>query len=131
MDTKFPVIIMLSLGVGVLIFQLSGAGALLAHSGNPNYQSGDVLQGQSENASIENNESYGGQVRADSDSNIVGVILGSIPRMLGLLAIPGALGSEIQLLTPAPWYVAQPVGMFFNIFVYIGGFQIATGRIYE
>lgn len=129
MDTKFPVLLTLSLGLGVLIFQMSGAAALLANTNQPNLQSGDILTDN--NANIENESAYGGNIQPDSDSNIVGVILGSIPRMLGLLAIPGMLGSEIQTLTPAPYWLAHPVGLFFNVIVYIGGFQVATGRIYE
>lgn len=129
MDTKFPVLLTLSLGLGVLIFQMSGAAALLANTDQPNLQSGDILTDN--NANIENESAYGGNIQPDSDSNIVGVILGSIPRMLGLLAIPGMLGSEIQTLTPAPYWLAHPVGLFFNVIVYIGGFQVATGRIYE
>lgn len=130
MDTKFPVILTLSIGVGVLIFQLSGAGALLTNTGSQSYQSDDVLMDQHNNSNIENESAYGGDVGASSESDIVGVIIGSIPRMLSLLAIPGILGGEIQTLTPAPWYVAHPVGLFFNIVVYIGGFQVATGREY-
>lgn len=134
MDTKFPLILTLSLGVGVLIFQFSGAGAVLTNTTDRGFQSGEALTGASENASLEEGNGtspYGGNVRGDSDSDIVGVILGSVPRMLGLLAVPGIIGSEIQTLTPAPWWVAHPVGLFLNIFMYIGGFQIVAGRIYE
>lgn len=131
MDTKFPVIVTLALGAGILIFQMSGAGMYLDNTNDQNFRSGEILEDKSDIANIENESAYGGQVRSDSDSNIVGVILGSIPRMLGLLAVPGMLGSELQTLTPAPYYVAHPVGLFLNIFVYIGGFQIAAGRMYE
>lgn len=131
MDTKFPVVLVLSIGLAVLIFQLSGAALLLDNAGSIDSSTSDVLQDQNNRSNIENESAYGGNIGPDSDSNIVGVVLGSIPRMLGLLAIPGVIGSEIQVLTPAPWWIAQPVGMFFNIIVYIGGFQIATGRIYE
>lgn len=131
MDTKFPLILTLSLGVGVLIFQFSGAGAVLTHSTDRGFQSGEVLNVSAENADVGNESAYGGQVRGDSDSDIVGVILGSVPRMLGLLAVPGILGSEIQTLTPSPWWVAHPVGLLMNIMMYIGGFQIISGRIYE
>ena len=131
MDTKFPIVLTLSIGLAVLIFQMSGAALLLDNTSQRDYATGGVLQDQSESASVENESAYGGNIQPDSDSNIVGVILGSVPRMLGLLAIPGVLGSEIQMLTPAPYYVAHPVGLFFNVIIYIGGFQIATGRIYE
>jgi hypothetical protein len=130
MNTKFPLILTLAIGVAVLIFQLSGAGLYLENTTSRDFQSDKIVQNNQE-YSIENNSSYGGDVGASSESNIVGVIIGSIPRMLGLLAIPGVLGSELQTLTPAPYYVAQPIGFLFNIIIYIGGFQIATGRIYE
>jgi hypothetical protein len=130
MDTKFPVILTLSIGAAVLIFQLSGAGALFANTTSQSYASDDVLVDQNDRTNIENESAYGGQVGASAESDIVGVIIGSIPRMLSLLAMPGVLASELQTLTPAPWYIAQPVGFFFNIVVYIGGFQVATGREY-
>lgn len=131
MDTKFPLILTLSLGVGVLIFQFSGAGAVLDNTTDRSFESGEALVGASEDANIENDSAYGGNVRGDSDSDIVGVILGSVPRMLGLLAVPGILGGELQTLTPAPWWVAHPIGLFLNIFMYIGGFQVVAGRLYE
>jgi hypothetical protein len=131
MNTKFPVVLVLVIGASVLIFQLSGAVALLDNTSARNFDSGAIVQDQNGNYSIENESAYGGQVNAEADSNIAGVIIGSIPRMLGLLAVPGILGSELQTLTPAPWYVAQPIGGLFNIIVYIGGFQIVTGRYFE
>lgn len=126
-----PVILTLSIGLGVLIFQSSGAVGLLDHASQSDFQSSGVIGDNNNQYSIENNSSYGGQVQETSNNNIFGVILGSIPRMLGLLAIPGYLGSDLQTLTPAPWWVAQPVGGFINIIVYIGGFQVVTGRFYE
>lgn len=131
MDTKFPVVLVLSIGLAVLIFQLSGAAFFLENTTEREYASGNILENQNNASNVNNESAYGGNIGPDSDSNIVGVVLGSIPRMLGLLAIPGVIGSEIQVLTPAPWWIAQPVGMFFNVIVYIGGFQIATGRVYE
>lgn len=128
MDTKFPVLLTLAIGVAVLIFQASGAVAYLENAQERDFQSDDLVSDN--DYDIENESAYGGDVGASSESDIVGVILGSVPRLLGLIAWPGVMGAELQQLTPAPWYIAQPIGAMFNVIVYIGGFQVATGREY-
>jgi len=58
------------------------------------------------------------------------VILGTVPKMIGLLAIPGLISAELMNLGLWPW-VAGPLGLLANIVTYIGGFQVVSGRIYE
>lgn len=128
MDTKAPLLIILSLGVGVAMYQASGAAAIIPYGPSEDLESGDVVENKSSQHNVE--EGVGGEVNPDSDSNIVGVIIGGSFKFVGLLTIPGLLSLEMMRLGIWSW-AAIPLGFLANIITYIGLFQVVTGRIYE
>lgn len=133
MNTKTPLFVVLSLGVAVAMVQGSGVISLWGMAGPADdMKSGDELQSQYDNHSIQEGEGGGfeGTVNPESDSDIVGVILGTVPKMIGLLAVPGLLSVELANLGLWTW-AAVPIGLLANIVTYIGGFQVVSGRIYE
>lgn len=129
MDTKAPVLIVLSLGVAVAMFQASGAASILTAGPSDDLESGDKFR---QDASERNVEETGqrGQVNPESDSDIVGVILGSVPQFFALLGIPGLLSAELMSFGLWSW-AAIPLGLLANLITWVGGFQIATGRPWE
>lgn len=136
MNTKTPLFIVISIGVAVAIVQGSGAINIWGMAGPAdNMESAEELQKQSADHSLQQGEGDGGsglqgQVNPESDSDIVGVILGTLPKMIGLLAIPGLLSAEMMNLGLWPW-VAGPLGLLGNLVTYVGGFQLVTNRMYE
>lgn len=130
MDTKFPLIAILSIAVGVAIYQASGAAAILGNNGpSDDLQSGDEFR---DNVSEHNVEDEGiqGNVNPEADSDIVGVILGGFGQFIGILTFPGMLSSEMAALG-LPLFAAVPLGLLGNLFIYIGAFQVITNRMYE
>lgn len=133
MNTKTPVFVVLSLGVAVAIVQGSGVINMWGMAGPADdMKSGDELRRQYENHKLQKGEGGGfnGTVNPSSDSDIVGIILGTVPKMIGLLVVPGLLSHELATLGLWTW-AAVPIGLLANIVTYIGGFQIVSGRIYE
>lgn len=129
MDTKAPLLIIISLGIAVAMWQASGGAAILGNPGpTDDLKSGETINNASGDASVD--DGYGGQVDPQSDSDIVGVILGSLGKFIALLAVPGVLSFELARLG-LWWWAAAPLGVMANIVVYIGGFQVVTGRTYE
>lgn len=132
MNTKTPLFIVLSLGVAVAIVQGSGVINVWGMSGPADdMQSGDELERQYEDHRLQEGEGGGlnGSVNPESDSDIVGVILGTVPKMIGLLVVPGLLSHELATLGLWTW-AAVPIGLLANIVTYIGGFQVVSGRDY-
>ncbi len=135
MNTKTPLFIVLSIGVATAMVQGSGVIDVWGMAGPAdNMESADELRDQHANHTLQQDEGdgsgYQGSVNPESDSDIVGVILGTVPKMIGLLAIPGLISAELMNLGLWPW-VAGPLGLLANIVTYIGGFQVVSGRIYE
>lgn len=132
MNTKTPLFVVLSLGVAVAIVQGSGAIGMWGMAGPADdLQSGDELRRQYDNHRLqEGSGGLNGTVNPESDSSIVGVILGTVPKMIGLLVVPGLLSHELATLGLWSW-VAVPLGLLANLVTYIGGFQVVTGRLYE
>lgn len=133
MNTKTPLFIVLSIGVATAMVQGSGVVNVWGMAGpTDDLKSGEELQRQHDNHELQESEGDGlqGQVNPGSDSDIVGVILGTVPKMIGLLAVPGLLSVELVNLGLWTW-AAVPIGLLANIVTYIGGFQVVSGRIYQ
>jgi len=132
MNTKTPVFVVLSLGVAVAMVQGSGVINLWGTAGPADdLKSGDELERQYEDHQLQDGDGgLNGSVNPESDSDIVGVILGTVPKMIGLLVIPGLLSHELATLGLWTW-AAVPIGLLANIVTYIGGFQVVSGRIYQ
>lgn len=131
MNTKAPLFLILSLGVAVAMVQGSGVVDLWGTAGpTDDLSSGDKLQEKADSHNLEGAEdedAYEGQVNDNTDSDFVGLVLGTVPKMLGLLVIPGMMGGELMALGIYSW-AAIPLGLLTNLILYIMGFQIATGR---
>jgi len=134
MNTKTPLFIVLSIGVATAMVTMSGVTGIWGMAGPADdLVSGDQLKSQAENHSLAGDDAekpYKGQVNPEADSDITGLIIGTLPKMIGLLAVPGLLSWEMMRLGIWGW-AAVPVGLLFNIVTYIGGFQLVTNRRYE
>jgi len=125
MNTKIFYIVIISIAIGGLMWQLGGFGELFAGQAP-----GDTLDSTDEiNKSVEN-APVSGNFTSDAspqDGNLVGTIITGIGTLFDLFGLVVFLPKELLALG-LPRYAAEPIGNLATLFISIGLVQAAIGR---
>jgi len=130
MDTKLPVILVLSLAVAAAMWGGSGIAADLTTDPASGLQSQDDLEDEANESSISEDGELEGPVASNEEGNIVGLIISSARSIAGVFGLAMLLPLELMALG-IPGWAAIPLGFLAQIIVGIGLIQFATGRVFR
>jgi hypothetical protein len=130
MDTKLPVIMVLSLAVASMMWSASGIGAELTTNPASGLSSGDDVESQANQSEINDEGNYTGPVGGDDEGNIIGLILSGASSIAGVFGLALLLPEELMALGIPQW-AAMPLGFLAQIIVGIGIVQFVTGRVFR
>jgi len=130
MDTKLPVILVLSLAVGAAMWGGSGIGDELTTNPASDLQSQDDFEEEANDSSISDGGEFAGPVASNDEGNIVGLIISGARSIAGIFGLALLLPRELITLGIPAW-AAIPLGLLAQIIVGIGIVQFATGRVFR
>lgn len=130
MRGAFSVLLVLSLGAAITMYQMAGVGAALGLGGPDDYRTDDELQSQA--GDLNPNGTNGDPALEGSASQQEGSIVGLI--INGASAVFTFLGAVILLPLEMnnlgfPWWFAFPVGLILQIHAGITGVQFTVNRV--
>lgn len=129
MRTKFPFILMITVAIAGLMFQLSGASAVLGPGPTDDLEAMDEFNDSVEEHNPE--EGLEGSASSSGDGDIIGLILSGGGQGFSLLGIVMFLPNECTQMVPWLWWFCQPVGLAGQLIAFIGGVQLAIGRVWR
>jgi len=127
MRTVYPLTVVLSIGIILLMFQGSGFNALVQGSQSPGAV-GDQIQEQGNESAIRDNESISGERPSSDEGSLTGVIINTGGQVLNIVALVLLLPQTLLRLGFPSWF-ALPVGSLVYIVSGIGMIQFVTGRV--
>ena len=128
MDTRIVYIVVISIAVSGLIWQMAGFSELFtADSPGDDLKSGDKLEKQAQDSAVEGN--FTSDTRANQGS-LVGTIISGGSAIFSMIGIVVFLPGELMNLMLPRWF-AQPVGTLASILISMGLIQFVTGRVFR
>lgn len=127
MRTLYPVLLVIAIGVAVTTVNMSGFAAVIGNDPAENLESGETLEEQVQESSLNDSEPFEGPAGQSDDGDIIGIIIEggrAIMRFAGAVIL---LPFELRKLG-APWYAAYPAGLGLQAVAAIGLIQFWTGR---
>lgn len=130
MDTKLPVILVLSLAVAAAMWGGSGIAADLTTNPAGDLQSDGNFEEEANDSSISDDGEFEGPVASNEEGNIVGLIISGGRSIAGVFALAVLLPGELIALGIPAW-AALPLGLLAQMIVGIGIIQFVTGRVFR
>lgn len=125
MRTKFPMLLVICLGIAVTMFSLSGFANL--HETNPadDLESGDEVEKVANNSSAAEDGEFSGS--GSNQDNIIGFIISAGSRFTQIVSLIVLLPWELANLGFPSWF-AFPIGGLFQLIAGIGIIEFFSGR---
>jgi len=125
MNAKIFYVMIVSIAIGGMIWQMGGFGSLFAGQ-SPGEQLGstDEVNESAESSAVEGN--FTGDANPDN-GNLVGLILSGGRRIMDLMTLVLFLPYELMALGLPSW-AATPLGQMATVFISIGVIQFIIGR---
>lgn len=128
MRTIAPVVFVIALGLGALMWAGSGAGAVFDQSPADGLSSGEEINKSSQDAPGAGGE-LSGDASTEGDGDIIGLVLSGIGFITSIVSFLVLLPFELANLG-LPFWFAGPVGAVCQLIGGIGLVQFATNRRY-
>jgi len=125
MNAKIFYVMIVSIAIGGMIWQMGGFGSLFAgQSPGEQLDSSDEINESAESSAVDGN--FTGDANPDN-GNLVGLILSGGRRIIDLMALVLLLPYELMALDLPSW-AAKPLGTMVTIFAGLGVIQFIVGR---
>lgn len=120
MRTAFAMLVLLSLGSGVLVWQMAPLGGALGPDQADDLNSGSELEEEAKDGPAGGD--FNASAKTGEGGSLVGTIVSSISIVTSFVGLVVMLPYELAKLDPVPWWAAYPVGILFQA---VMGFLIA------
>lgn len=122
-NTTYPVMIVMALGVAGMMWGMSGFGAMY-DSGADDLESADALNQSAEDSSV---TGFGADAGPNQGGNIIGLIFAGLDRLVDIAGLVLLLPMELHNIGFPLWF-AVPIGVLCQTIVGIGIFEFASQR---
>jgi hypothetical protein len=129
MRTTFPLALILSIGIALLMFSGSGFNAIVEGSQEPG-ELGENINEEANQSAVQASDSVGVENTGEDDGSIAGLIISGGSGIVQTISLVATAPVTLQRLGFPAWF-ALPVGSLIYIVVGVGIFQVLSGRTYE
>lgn len=126
MRGAWSVLLVISLGAAITMFQMAGLPAILGLGTTGDLQSDEALQNSSDN--LDPNEQGLEGAASQQEGSIVGLIVGGGRAIFTFVGAVVLLPFEMARLG-FPWWFAFPAGLVLQIHASIAGIQFGVNRV--
>jgi len=128
MKTLYPVLLVLAIGVGGIMWSMSGMGFVIGQDNPVDTTADDRVNDSANELKDAQDESY--KTSNQGSDSFVGSIISGGQQVMGLVSSALLLPLELQRLGFPRW-MALPLGLAGQAIAFIGFIQFITGRVYE
>lgn len=127
MRTKFILLLVMSMAVTGMVFQMSGFNDMVGYRGDSEEASDEFEDVGNDSAP---QKTVGADARTDESGTLVGVVITGISGIANFVGLVALLPVELNSMG-FPWWFAYPIGLLAQAIIGIGFIQFASNRVFR